>query len=404
MLLSKRLLCIYFTVGVLVIALSECSDLKEQKSSDIRGPQYADQQTCVKCHSNVTASFSETAHFHTSSEMKDVKEFPNADNVFAFNDSLKVVIEERDKRKYQVAYYNNKELEAHRFDIAFGSGEKAMTYAYWEQNTLFQLPLTYYKSINKWTNSPGFPEDRIHYKRAIVSRCFQCHSSFSKTKIVKTGSLSVSEEIVKGAVIYGIDCQRCHGPAAEHVNFHEANPGEKDSKYLTKINQLSRQQKVDMCAVCHSGNDKLTQKSTFTFQPGDTLSDYYYPQYTRSSKEPDVHGNQYGMLASSACFIKSDMDCSSCHNTHVTEKNNPVLFSQRCITCHAANTHPLSDTLGTAALTKNCIDCHMPVQPSKLITFQLAGKTHKTPYPLRSHRIAVYPEETQKIISYLNSK
>ena len=404
MLFSKRLLWIYLTIGVLVFVLSQCSDLNKKKSADIRGPQYADSNSCVKCHSKINETFSETSHFHTSSEVSDLKEFPKADNTFAFNDSLKVVIEARDNKMYQVAYANNQEIEAHRFDITFGSGEKAKTYAYWEQNSLFQLPLTYYKSVNKWTNSPGFPEDRIHFQRAIISRCFECHSSFAETKIVKTGSLSVSEEIVKGAAIYGIDCQRCHGASANHVAFHEENPEEKSPKYIQQINKLSRQQKIDMCAVCHSGNDKLTQKSTFTFAPGDTLSEYYYPQYTRSSKEPDVHGNQYGMLASSACFIKSEMDCSSCHNTHVTEKNNPALFAQRCNTCHNTDSHPLLPDIGKASLTNNCIDCHMPVQPSKLITFQLAGKTHKTPYLLRSHKIAVYPEETQKILSYLKSK
>jgi hypothetical protein len=353
----------------------------------------------------MTASFSETSHFHTSSPVStELEGIPKTENTFAFNDSLKVVVEKRNNRTFQVAYFKNKEVEAHQFDIAFGSGEKARTFAYWEQNSLFQLPLTYYKTINRWTNSPGLPENQIDFKRAIVSRCFECHSSFAKTRIVKTGSLSVSEEIVKGAVLYGIDCQRCHGPSSQHVIYHEQNPQEKSAKYMTSISQLSRQQKIDMCAVCHSGNDRLTQMSTFTFSPGDTLSDYYFPQYTRGSKEPDVHGNQYGMLAGSACFIKSSMDCSSCHNTHVTEKNDPALFSRRCINCHNADSHPLVDELGKAALVKNCIDCHMPVKSSRLITFQVAGKTQKTPYQLRSHQIAVYPEETKKILSYLKSK
>lgn len=404
MLFSKRLVIIYLSIGVLVLVLAQCSNFNKPKTADLRGPKYAAAESCVRCHQNVSSSFSETSHFHTSSQVSGPKDFPNADSAFAFNDSLKVVIEKRNNKMYQVAYSNGQEIEAHQFDIAFGSGEKANTYAYWEDNRLFQLPLTYYKSINKWTNSPGFAEDRINYKRAILSRCFECHGSFAETKIVKTGTLSVSEEIVKGAVIYGIDCQRCHGPAAEHVDFHEENPEEKKAKHITEIHKLSRQQKIDMCAVCHSGNDKLTQKSTFTFAPGDTLSDYYFPQYTRSTKEPDVHGNQYGMLSSSACFIRSDMDCSSCHNTHITEKNNTALFSQRCLSCHQTDTHPLASELGKSGLTQNCIDCHMPVQPSKLITFQLAGKTQKTPYLLRSHRIAVYPEETQKILSYLRSK
>jgi len=402
---SRRLLCIYFTIGVLILILSKCADLEDSQSASIRGTEYAAQESCVKCHRDISATFSETSHFHTSAPVTaDLADVPKNESTFAFNDSLKVVVEKRNDRMFQVAYYNNKEIEAHQFDIVFGSGEKAKTFAYWEENSLFQLPLTYYSSINKWTNSPGFIDNEANFKRAIVSRCFECHSSFAKTQIVKTGSLSVTEEIVKGAVLYGIDCQRCHGPSAKHVTFHEENPEEKAAKYMIRFSDLSRQQKVDMCAVCHSGNDRLTQMSTFTFTPGDTLSDYYFPQYTRSRKEPDVHGNQYGMLASSACFIKSQMDCSSCHNTHVTEKNKPALFSQRCMSCHNADQHPLKQELGKATLVKNCIDCHMPVKPSRLISFQVEGETQKTPYQLRSHQIAVYPEETQKILTYLKFK
>lgn len=404
MLLSKRLSIIYLSIGVLVVLLAQCSNFNNAKSADLRGPRYADAESCVRCHKDISSSFSETSHFHTSSQVKSLKEIPDSDSTFTFNDSLEVHIEKSNNKMYQVAYSNGQQIESHQFDIAFGSGEKASTYAYWEGNKLFQLPLTYYKAINKWTNSPGFAEDRVNYKRAILSRCLECHGSFAETKIVKTGSLSVSEEIVKGAVIYGIDCQRCHGPAAAHVDFHEQNPKEKNPKHITRIKMLSRQQKIDMCAVCHSGNDKLTQKSTFTFNAGDTLSNYYFPQYTRSTKEPDVHGNQYGMLSASACFIKSDMDCSSCHNTHVTEKNNTALFSQRCLSCHQADTHPRISDSGSSLLAQNCIDCHMPVQPSKLITFQLAGKTQKTPYLLRSHRVAIYPGETEKILSFLKSK
>jgi hypothetical protein len=402
---SKRLLFIYSTIGLFILALSQCSGFKHPETADIRGKGYADPKTCIRCHKDIGDTFSATAHFHTSSEVKDtVGTVKATDHTFMFDDSVRVVIERRKNRIYQVSYSGKQELEAHTIDIAFGSGEKAYTYATWNKDNLFQLPLTYFRSVDKWTNSPGFPAERPDFNRAILSRCLECHGTFAATKIVKTGSLSVMETVEKGSVLYGVDCQRCHGPAAEHVSFHDANPKVKTAKYIIAIKGLTRQQKIDMCAVCHSGNDQKTQKSTFNFTPGDTLSNFYYPRYSHSTTEPDVHGNQYGMLAGSACFIKSEMDCSSCHNTHKTEKNNPALFSQRCMACHKAEKHPNTGNLDKSALASNCIDCHMPMQPSKLISFQLAGKLTKAPYLLRSHRIAIYPEDTQKILSYLKSK
>lgn len=394
---SKRLLFVNLLIGGLIVFLSQCAN---EKVSDRRGPEYASQQSCVNCHKDISDSYLETAHFHTSSPvMNRLQHFSDTSATFDF-DATKVVVEKRGDKLYQVAYSNGREIQAHSFDLALGSGEKAQTYGYWIGNKLFQLPLTWYRVAGQWANSPGFPDRHADFQRAIVSRCLECHSSFAQSKIVKTGSLSVSEEIVKESIVLGVDCQRCHGPAAEHVSFHEKNPAEKEARYIAEIRNLSRQQKVDMCAVCHSGNDQKTIKPTFSFVPGDTLSNFYYPQYSRSAPSPDVHGNQSQMLASSACFTQSDMDCTSCHNTHRTEKNAPALFSQRCMTCHEADQHP---KIAEATLKNNCIDCHMPMVPSKLISFQLAGKSTRSPYLLRSHKIAIYPEESKRILAYIES-
>ena len=397
---SKRQLLIWVLISSLIIALSQCTG--SNNNSTAKEGDYAPKETCVTCHKDISKMYAASAHFHTSAPVSPqmFKAVPkNAE--FYFNDSLKVVIENRKDGVFQVTYAGGKEKGAERFDIAFGSGEKAMTFGYWGKRGLFQLPLTHYTKLDKWMNSPGFPTDHPNYGRAIIGGCLECHASFAKTKMVKSGSLSVTEEVEKGSIVYGIDCQRCHGPAAKHVEFHEANPELKTSKYIVKIRDLSRQQRIDNCAVCHSGSDQETQQSTFSFQPGDTLANYYSP-YSSTPDEPDVHGNQYQMLASSACYIKSDMDCSSCHNTHKTEKNNPVLYSQRCLNCHTVSAHPPNAKLGKT-ISNNCIDCHMPVLPSRVISFQESGKQQKAPYLLRSHRIAIYPDETKKIYSYLKS-
>ena len=145
-------------------------------------------------------------------------------------------------------------------------------------------------------------------------------------------------------------------------------------------------------------------RPTFGFKPGDTLSKYMkvVPSNLSSNyKEIDVHGDQAGMLATSKCFIGSQMDCATCHNTHVNERNNTILYAARCITCHNTNTnHPckLADQLSSAMLTNNCVDCHMPAFTSKLI---VAGRSGAE---VHTHHIAVYPEETQKILTYLKAK
>jgi len=51
------------------------------------------------------------------------------------------------------------------------------------------------------------------------------------------------------------------------------------------------------------------------------------------------------------------------------------------------------------AIEKNCIDCHMPAQPSKSIAVFLQGEETPRASLLRSHFIAIYPDETKKFIN-----
>lgn len=400
----KRASAIVSLIGLLILCLSQCTGTNESSNADLRGTEYAEPSSCISCHRSITDNYQETSHFHTSSAF-DVSNVDTTDvqkKVFRFSDHLKVQIEKRGNKIYQVSFSDETELEARPFDVVFGSGEKAQTYGYWSKNGLFQLPLSYYTTIESWANSPGFPADRPNFQRAIVSRCLECHSSFADHKLVKTGPLSVNKEVVEGSVLYGIDCQRCHGPAAEHVQFHRDNPDEKVARFMTTFKELSRQQKIDQCAVCHSGNDQLTQRSTFEFQPGDTLANFYYPQYTSGTKEDDVHGKQLQMMAASACFIKSDMNCSTCHNPHKSGKELTEVLIQKCKNCHQTVEHPQLSGAGSALLS-NCIDCHMPLQESRQISFQVNGSTQKEPYLLRNHKIGIYEAESKRVLRYLET-
>jgi hypothetical protein len=204
----------------------------------------------------------------------------------------------------------------------------------------------------------------------------------------------------KTQIIYGIDCERCHGPAAEHVAFHTKHPGEKIGQYLINIKQLSRQQKLDGCALCHSGFRTPIQP-VFSFQIGGNLNEHSIAGYSNDSVSTlDVHGNQYGLLTASKCFKMSQLDCSSCHNPHVNEAASPKIFSQRCITCHTDTKHT-SLTLTNQQkllLNNNCIDCHMPMLPSRKIVLNVVNSNEAVPDMVRTHRVDIYPEKTKELL------
>jgi len=302
----------------------------------------------------------------------------------------------------QVIYINGKEVIRQPMDIVIGSGTKGQTYLSWAGKKLFQLPVSYYAPLNAWCNSPGYPTDKIMINRTIPVRCLECHT----TNFKKTEAINGVDEFDRTQVMYGVDCERCHGPAAEHVAFQKAHPDEKKAKFIINPALLSRQQKLDNCALCHSGL-RENSKPSFSFVTGDKLDDYSTPDYKADTvAQLDVHGNQYGLLTASKCFKLSKMDCSSCHNVHVNEANNPGLFSLRCMNCHNNDNHNFctQPAMPGLVLKANCIDCHMPALPSKKIFLEVEDKAKSTPDLIRTHLISIYKEQTKLYLLRVQSK
>jgi hypothetical protein len=211
---------------------------------------------------------------------------------------------------------------------------------------------------------------------------------------------------INKSLIYSIDCERCHGPGASHVKFQEENPDERGGKFIVSFKNLSRSQKIDQCAVCHSGTKNIQLRSTFGFRPGDSLDAYIQRVYTPYMKA-DVHGNQSLLLAQSKCYINSKMDCSNCHNTHQMDRGNYSKYAQYCQSCHTIEKHNFckaADSSNISYLKDNCTRCHMPAQPSQAITVQTSNNKAVIACQVINHRIAIYPEESTKIMAFINNK
>ena len=398
------ILIFFIPVSIIVTAC-----LRNSSKEDPRGQIFAGSASCIKCHKDIYDSYLNTAHFQTSrpASIHSIhgSSFQNS-NTFHFGKNKWIRVEKRNGALYQVAYVNGKETEAERFVVTIG-GVKAETYLYWKGKQLFEMPLSYFNALHSWTNSPGYEAGRINFNRPILRRCLECHSSYIK-EVPQSNINMVHREVEldSTSLIYGIDCERCHGPAANHVNFHTQFPDEKKARYITTYQSLTRSQKLDACAVCHSGNKGVFQISAFVFKQGDTLAKFKEPDFLHQDPNPatmDVHGNQNGLLASSKCFLMSNMDCGTCHNTHVKESLNLAIYSQKCMQCHSEANHnvcKMAPKLGLS-IKSNCIDCHMPAKPSNVISVESANGKMAIPYMVRTHRIAIYPDETKKIMSFI---
>jgi hypothetical protein len=396
---GKKILLIG-TISSGILLFSRCL---ESGSRDPRGKAYTGSASCAQCHRSIVDSYGHTPHFHSAAlaSFNTIEgSFSKDSNTFVVNDTIKVVMEKRDGAPCQVLYVNGRETRAQPFDIVFGYS-KGQGYLYWKNEQLYQLPISYFTDLHRWTSSPGYPPGMPFFDRPVLERCFECHTSF----ITPSDPKNVNA-LDRASLIVNIDCERCHGPAANHVAFHTENPGEKTGRYIVSYKNLTRQQKIDLCAVCHAGSNNIPLRSLFAFRPGDSLSHFAVPAHVGSGR-PDVHGDQFALLAGSKCFRMSEMDCSTCHNTHVNDHGDWAAYAQRCQGCHSDANHnfcKMADARNTAFLKANCTRCHMPSQPSVIIKVKTGGMSTQTPIFMINHRIAVYPEESKKILDSFNSQ
>jgi len=401
----RLLLTLIFAIPLMAI-FSQC--LTATSKPDPRGELYAGSTTCVTCHKNVYSNYLHTAHFLSTRPAAAATmygDFSSNNNTFYFDNDLKVVMEKHQNGLYQTAYKNNKVVESQPFDITFG-GTKAETYLYWKGNKMFELPISYFKNLHSWTNSPGLDVNHPDYSREIGRRCFECHASYIKELPMQTQGLLATPEFDKNSLIFGIDCERCHGPGTNHVNFHTTYPEAKKPMYIKTFASLTRAQKIDVCATCHSGNTEHMQKSIFAFQPGDKLADYKEGSYLHQnidSAKLDVHGNQTQLLESSKCFAMTNMNCTTCHDVHKNDRQNVAMYSQKCLTCHTGQGHTVCKLTASVGpiIKNNCIDCHMPAQPSNAIQVQISHGGSAIPYLVRTHHIAVYKKASTTVLDDL---
>jgi hypothetical protein len=381
--------------GLLVLVFTQCVNNPEREATaehKAEPLQFAGSASCAGCHKKIYDSHLHTPHYLTTRPalQEYIKgSFEKGSNRFAYDSDRVVYMEKRDSGFYQVAYFRGNERITGRMDIVVGSGSKGQTYITRYHDQLYQLPVSYFTAANKWANSPLYPINPILFNRPITSRCLECHSTFARV----TSTPDIEPESFDNKMIYGVDCEKCHGPAARHVAFQTQNPKDTTGKYILNPADFTKQQKLDLCGLCHGGRLQKT-KPSFQFISGDKLSDYFV--IDTASPDPDhidVHGNQYGLLRSSKCFQRSNiMTCTTCHNPHENERGNIALFSSRCMTCHNKehNSFCKIRDSGNPSIVENCVDCHMPLKASKSITELLPGDTKPTAALIRTHLIKVY--------------
>ena len=393
--------CVLLALCATVFFLS-----RKVASPDPRGDGYAVSVTCQKCHSDIYASYLHTAHFSASAPATPASvhgSFSAGRNVVVVDDSQKVVMEKADSGLFQAYYVKGKVVQRQRFDIVLG-GVKGESYLYWSGNGLNQLPVSWYTKEDKWMLSPRFDPRKVDFHRSIGTRCFECHAGYIGDQADASQQQNAAEQFDRGSLVYRIDCERCHGPGARHAAFQADHPEIKTASFIARVSSLPRARRMDVCGVCHSGNKGVMLRSTFWFQPGDTLSKFKLADFFSvvDSNRLDVHGNQMQLLERSKCYMNSNMDCATCHDTHRNQRGSTETFIQKCLGCHSPQGHnycKMANSSNAAMIQSNCIQCHMPALPSMAIVSANLSNRMSSEILVHTHHIALYPQEVKKVLA-----
>ena len=356
---------------------------------------YTGDAACAKCHRKESEFYPLTLHARDSSlgtAKHIIGSFGTGQNVLhTSNPNLVVNMISAPDGFYQSAINlaDPRHRLTERFDIVIGSGRHGQTYLYWDGDQLYELPASYWTWNHEWVISPGFPAGEVHFDRAVVPRCLECHASYF------TWLNPPVNRFAKDSLVLGINCERCHGTGALHVaRERSATPQIADSHQSAIVNpaRLTRDRQLDLCSLCHAGAVKPI-RAPLTFVAGDNVHDYLAIEPASPGAPVDVHGNQVGALEQSKCFASSSMTCSTCHNVHQKQENADS-FSRHCMTCHEIQACGRYRALGQSIRTK-CVECHMPLQESAKITSDSGGRMlHAT---LRAHQIGIYPDAAERV-------
>jgi hypothetical protein len=253
------------------------------------------------------------------------------------------------------------------YPIAYqiGRGIKGRTYAVRVGGHLLESPASWYRAQG-WDVSPGYESlQLLDFDRPITGECLFCHAGQAQFA-------DADERRLTDQPITAITCERCHGPAAEHIRRPSA-------KNIVNPAKLSGAARDSVCEQCH------LEGETRILNPGKTLQDFQVGEslertavvYQLKTGEGGRAVTQAEELAESKCGRSSGgkLWCGSCHHPHRRPVNRLRQIREVCASCHptlSKASHPAGQT--------ECATCHMPARPASNIA-HVAATDHRIQRP-----------------------
>jgi len=334
---------------------------------------YVGNEACIACHRDEHASYLETNHSRSFSDVNVAIEPPDGEFHHELSGRHYRIYRDGKSVRLREFIHDHDGQEVVLFDdvakYALGSGNYSRMYLIEDDGFLIESPMTWYPRLNKWGMSAGFEKDPLQhgFTREVAWGCTHCHAG--RVKMVNGAAKKLRVEHKS------ISCERCHGPGELHVREREAKlpiKGEIDHS-IVNVRHLSRERQEDVCSQCHlsgAADIEVRGRSMADFRPGLRMSDFRVSyRVDREATRMTVSG-QIEQMRLSRCYIESaTMTCATCHNPHARPDDSEKVahFRNRCLECHSTESCGVQTNARIRQQPDdNCVTCHMPRGPTDI--------------------------------------
>jgi hypothetical protein len=310
---------------------------------------YVGSDVCVKCHSNIGATQSDSEMAKAAYRLSGGSAGEPASGDFVSG-------------SYTYRFILNKTLPGHSLEVTsngssisfpivwtMGAGDHGQTYLLDHNGGLYESHASSFSYIHRVSLTPGHQAAEpgslesalgTPLKGSDAIRCFACHTTAS----------SANSKLNLADAVPGVHCEACHGPGRDHVNANEAGQFAQARQAIFNPASLTPTSTIDFCGSCHRTMMDVVMREP---EPG-ALTVRFQPY----------------RLEESRCWQTTKdarLACTQCHDPHAPLVRDAHFYDQKCLTCHSRDAkHDTSGKAWTAIpkicprATTNCISCHMP--------------------------------------------
>lgn len=351
---------------VLISVFVSCSNNSKKESyvekdqiTSIHKDGYVGDKQCASCHKDAVESWQGSHHDLAMQIANNTTVLGDFNDVSITLDSVSYFFTRKDDNyMVQVKEIDGSEVD-YKITYTFGLTPLQQYIADFDKGKKQVLRVTWDVVNKKWYHQyPGdkvSPHDWMHWTKSSQNwntMCAECHSTnLKKNYLVEEDAFNTTYSFIN------VNCESCHGPAEQHVNWaNNLQDTLQNKKYILSGKKQFSQ--MNMCASCHSRRVKLTQNMV----PGKHFEDQYLLQnlseeFYHADGQIEDEDYVFGSFVQSKMY-HNDVTCTDCHDAHTLKLKE--VGNKLCMQCHEpkydtpSHHYHKQDTDGS-----QCINCHM---------------------------------------------